>query len=623
MVSQLLSLHELPASLRQLILGKAEGNPFFVEEVIRTLIERGALMHANGQGWVTTAIIDNISVPDTLQGLLMARLDRLPDETKWVVQQASVIGRIFLYRVLLQMAENQASVDADLTQLEREELIRERARDPEIEYIFKHALTQEVAYQSLLAPRRRELHRKVGEAMEMLFAQRISEFQSIIGHHMLRGEVWGKAAMHLIAAGDSAARLYAHAEAREHYAGALDAIAHLPDTTDNRIRRIDATIRLVSVSVVSDDPGQNLARLHAVEPLAQSLPSSDGKGDPLRLARIHYWMGRSHFYRNESREAIGYYRQVLAVAQETGDPELLALPASTLGQVALLIQGQFARARPLLAQAVAPLEHAGDWSEWIRAVGYLGLATAAMGEYRQGLVESERALARARETHNLTGAALVYLLQSGIYLQGREHHRMVETVQACLALNEQTGDRLQAYIAHAELAWAQSRLGDHAGAAESMARSQEIGSALGGRLVTADWFAAANAELALNAGQFDLAAERALSAIQVAQGVGSAFSEGMACRIYAEALAHLAIGRWAEAQAQFAASVQRLESGGALLEVAHTRAAWGRELAAHGDASGARTSLEQAEAQFARSELAGPAQAVRVLLDGLVEEQRA
>ncbi|HMA33777.1 MAG TPA: adenylate/guanylate cyclase domain-containing protein, partial [Chloroflexia bacterium] len=145
MATQLLGMDPLSPALQALIVGKAEGNPFFVEEVLRSLIDRGALLRdESGTGWQTTDLIETVQVPDTLQGLLMSRLDRLPDETKWVVQQAAVIGRIFLYRVLLQMAGPLGGLEADLSHLEREELIRERARAPEVEYIFKHALTQEV-----------------------------------------------------------------------------------------------------------------------------------------------------------------------------------------------------------------------------------------------------------------------------------------------------------------------------------------------------------------------------------------------------------------------------------------------------------------------------------------------
>ncbi|HUS17032.1 MAG TPA: adenylate/guanylate cyclase domain-containing protein, partial [Chloroflexia bacterium] len=321
MVQQLLAMPDLPDSLGAMITAKAEGNPFFVEEVLRSLIERGALVRAeSGEGWETTPLIEVVRVPDTLQGLLMSRLDRLPDETKWVVQQAAVIGRVFLYRVLLHMAEQNSGLEADLSHLEREELIRERARHPEVEYIFNHALTQEVAYGSLLAGRRRDLHRRAGEALQALFAERLAEFQSIVATHFFRGEAWEPAAEYLIRAGDAATRLFAHAEARLHYTQALEALDHLPDTPANGARRVDVTTNLVSVSVVADDPAHNIARLTAVEPLARALPGPDGTlgGDTLRLARVHYWLGRSHFYRNESREAIGYYRQVMAEAREAG-----------------------------------------------------------------------------------------------------------------------------------------------------------------------------------------------------------------------------------------------------------------------------------------------------------------
>ncbi|MBN2393465.1 MAG: AAA family ATPase [Anaerolineae bacterium] len=186
MVAQLLTIDELPPALQNLIVNKAEGNPFFVEEVIRMLIEHGTLHQAergSGVRWEATSLIETIAVPDTLHGLLMARLDRLPAETKWLAQQASVIGRIFLYRVLQHIVESNAYIDKDLDRMQHDDLIRERMRDPELEYMFCHALTQEVAYESLLAERRKELHRKVGKAMEAIFAGRIAEFTVVIGEH--------------------------------------------------------------------------------------------------------------------------------------------------------------------------------------------------------------------------------------------------------------------------------------------------------------------------------------------------------------------------------------------------------------------------------------------------------
>ena len=140
--------------------------------------------------------------------------------------------------------------------------------------------------------RRHELHRRVAEAIEELFADRLGEFYAILAEHFLHGEAWEKAVSYFILAGDAAARLYAHAEARLHYAKALDAFPHLTDDTENQRRRVDTTVKLVTVSLMSDNPRINLTRLHGVEPVAQELPSEDGTpgGDWLRLARVHLLM---------------------------------------------------------------------------------------------------------------------------------------------------------------------------------------------------------------------------------------------------------------------------------------------------------------------------------------------
>ena len=133
--------------------------------MLRSLIEKGVLAR-NEHGWEVSALVETLRVPDTLQGVLLSRLDRLPEESKRVIQKAAVIGRVFFYRILEQMGGGQDQLDPQLSALQEADLVRERSRVPEVEYIFKHALTQEVAYQTLLAPARKLLHQKVGEAME-------------------------------------------------------------------------------------------------------------------------------------------------------------------------------------------------------------------------------------------------------------------------------------------------------------------------------------------------------------------------------------------------------------------------------------------------------------------------
>jgi len=199
-------------------LHKAEGNPLFLEEVIRALVSMGAITREAGtELWKATAQIEDIRIPDTLQGVIMARIDRLEEEVKQLLRLASVIGRTFLYRVLQAIAEADRELDHHLDELQRVELIREKSRIPELEYIFKHALIQEATYESILLKRRRELHAQVGACLETLFADRLEEFYGLLTYHYARAENWEKAQEYLFQAGDQASRLAADAEALEHY----------------------------------------------------------------------------------------------------------------------------------------------------------------------------------------------------------------------------------------------------------------------------------------------------------------------------------------------------------------------------------------------------------------------
>jgi len=228
LVGHLLVIADLPPSIRQLIQNKAEGNPFYLEEVIRSLIDQGYIVR-EAEHWRATAAIANITVPDTLQGVLLARIDRLEESVRHTLQLASVIGRSFLYRLLTAITEAERQVDQHLTELQRVDLVREHARRPELEYIFKHSLTQEAAYQSLLVERRREFHRKVGEALEHLFGSRLEEFYPMLAHHFALAEDRPKASEYLISAGDRARLQDAHEESIEHYKRALPVLMALDD----------------------------------------------------------------------------------------------------------------------------------------------------------------------------------------------------------------------------------------------------------------------------------------------------------------------------------------------------------------------------------------------------------
>jgi class 3 adenylate cyclase/tetratricopeptide (TPR) repeat protein len=226
LMDNLVGMSDLPEAVRSQILRKTEGNPFFIEEVVRALIADGTLVRdARAGSWRLARPVATLALPDTIQGVILARIDRLEEGVKNVLKLASVIGRGFFLRILQEIAEAGDAVDRSLGQLEQAELIRLRQRLPELEYIFKHALMQEAAYGSILVERRRAIHRSVAEAMERVFADRVDEFTSVLAYHYALAEEWEKAQAYLFKAGDQAGRMAADAEALEHYRRAEAAYA--------------------------------------------------------------------------------------------------------------------------------------------------------------------------------------------------------------------------------------------------------------------------------------------------------------------------------------------------------------------------------------------------------------
>ncbi|HEY6202097.1 MAG TPA: adenylate/guanylate cyclase domain-containing protein [Candidatus Limnocylindria bacterium] len=222
LVRNLLLAPDLTDAVRTRTLERAEGNPLFLEELVSALIDLGAIVRDPGSGeWRATDRIDTVTLPDTVQGVIVARIDRLDDEVKHVLRLAAVIGRSFLYRVLRALREVDRRLDSDLAQLQQLEFIRERRRTPELEYIFKHALVHDAAYESLLLQRRKELHARVGEVIEELFANQLDEFCGVLAYHYARAERWEKAQEYLFKAGDRAERIAGDAELLAYYKQAV------------------------------------------------------------------------------------------------------------------------------------------------------------------------------------------------------------------------------------------------------------------------------------------------------------------------------------------------------------------------------------------------------------------
>ena len=231
LVNRLLAIAEISDAVRVSILEKSGGNPFFIEEVVRTLIENGAVVSEersdNGElrrYWRSTTEGADFAIPDNLRSLLAARMDRLEDATRATLQVASVIGRSFYRRVLQAVDDDSTDVDKNVGALLRLELIREAARVPEVEYSFRNPLTQEAVYKTILLKRRREFHRRVGEAMESLYSDRLDDFYGLLVHHFALAGERDKAIEYSRQESSQAVALFAYEDAIHTLRAALELI---------------------------------------------------------------------------------------------------------------------------------------------------------------------------------------------------------------------------------------------------------------------------------------------------------------------------------------------------------------------------------------------------------------
>ena len=237
LVSALLNIANLPEELRRLILGKAEGNPYFVEEVVRSLIDQGIVYRTDdGLRWKASTSVEDITIPNSLHALLASRLDRLDQDVRSTLQLAAVIGRSFHHRVLNAMSDSAVAVDKHLSALQRVELVRETARIPELEYIFKHELARDAAYGTILHRTRRELHRRVGEAIEALSPDKLEENAHRLAYHFAQVGDDERALKYYAMAADSASGVNAKAEAISHYGQAIEAAQRFGATSDELSR---------------------------------------------------------------------------------------------------------------------------------------------------------------------------------------------------------------------------------------------------------------------------------------------------------------------------------------------------------------------------------------------------
>jgi predicted ATPase len=314
------------APLKQLLIERTGGNPFFLEESVRTLVETGVLVGERGAYRLAQAL-PTIQVPATVQAVLAARIDRLPPEEKRLLQTAAVIGTEVPLALLQAIAEEGEEVlHRSLAHLQTAEFLYEAHLFPEVAYTFKHALTHEVAYGGLLYERRHMLHARIVDALEALYPDRIAEQVDRLAHHALRGEVWDKALTYFRQAGARAMTRSANQEAASCFEQALVALQHFPESRDTLAQAIDLRLELRN-ALVQFDLERVLTYLREAETFAEAL------GDHRRLGWVLARLAQSFWMGGDSDRALTLAQRTLTLAMSSGDASLQATAQWYMGLV--------------------------------------------------------------------------------------------------------------------------------------------------------------------------------------------------------------------------------------------------------------------------------------------------
>jgi class 3 adenylate cyclase/tetratricopeptide (TPR) repeat protein len=472
LVTSLLAVDELPGEVRRHILQKTEGNPLFVEEVVRTLIEEGAVSLEGGRArWNATARRQDIEIPDNIKSLLMARIDRLDEETRQTLQLAAVIGRTFHHRILQDLSGETVALDRQLDTLQRAGLIQEAARVPELQYTFRHALTRDAAYASILHRRRREFHRCVAEAIERLFPQRLEEQADRLAHHYAQARDDQHALKYYTLAGDRAARVYANLAAEAHYGRAIALARHLDDAQGQLIDLYTCRGRVLEVAGRYDDALDNYREMEALArkngdralELAALIPQATMRstftakfnpargrelaeralglahelGDPHAEARA-LWnlMLLAHYADDDQVQALAYGEQALTLAREHGLREELAYVLHDIAN-AYLDVGRSQEAWAACEEAGALWRELGNMPMLVDYLANSSWHLYQQGRLDRGLARVEEGLRISRSIKSPWGQAYSLMTLGPLHLAGSEYTQAIQAIQDAIPLAQQ------------------------------------------------------------------------------------------------------------------------------------------------------------------------------------------
>jgi class 3 adenylate cyclase/tetratricopeptide (TPR) repeat protein len=575
--------------LSQLLVARTQGNPFFLEESVRTLVETGLLVGALG-AYRLAQPLDTFHVPATVQAVLAARIDRLPAEEKHLLQTAAVIGTEVPLPLLQAIAElPDTAFHHSLAHLQVAEFLYETLLFPDHAYTFKHALTHEVAYGGLLQEQRRVLHARIVETLEALAGDRVAEQVDRLAHHALRGEVWGKAVTYCQQAGAKAYDRAAFREAVATFEQALQALAHLPEHGNTRALAVEIHLAVDRPLTALGEYRRRLALLGEAETLARALD------DQARLGRVLAGMAQVRRVTGDHDGAIAAGRQALELAAALGDSALQWEASHRLGEAYSAI-GDFGRAAELLRRSVEAADRESGTPSTvlrIRSRAWLAYTLGEIGEFAEGRGHGEEALRLATMEGRGSIPINAHRRLGYLYLAKGDLEHAIRVLDQGLALCRASGERdlLRATLAGLGYAYAlQGRLAEGRALLEEAIREGIRTGALQSHSRLVAWLS----EVCRLAGRGEEAWQHAHQALDLARQLKERGNEAFALHQLGVVHAHADSPNAAQAEAHYQQALALAEELGMRPLVAHCHHGLGTLYATAGRREQARAALSMA-----------------------------
>jgi tetratricopeptide (TPR) repeat protein len=421
MLESLLETENIPADLKRLVQSKAEGNPFYLEELINTLIESETLMRENGT-WKLTRSVTEFDISSSLHGLIAGRLDRLEKKTKRILQEASVIGRAFLYEILLKITELDDRIDWRLSSLEGLDLIRTRSLQPDLEYMFKHALTQEVVYNGLLKKERREIHEQIAQVMETVFQDRLPEFYETLAFHFARGQSVVKAVDYLVKSGEKSLARYAVEEAHQYFSKAFGILAPKEEKSEaDKVILIDIINSWGYAYYYRGDFKEFINLLNSYEDVAESID------DQARIGMFDAWFGISFFMAGKQKDSYEYLCKALELGEKSGNQKVVGYACAwlpwTCGDLGLFTEGiQYGERAQKIAESFP-----SDQYLFFKSLAALSYINSIKGDTKSVFKGAKRILEYGEKNSNNRSTVFGHWVNSWGYLMTGD----LESTQKC------------------------------------------------------------------------------------------------------------------------------------------------------------------------------------------------